>query len=78
LLISLGFSTAERFEASSLLPDGIFFIPKITILIYFIGPSYGKCGHTLEPFGIFYRNLVDIMAIRENLSSFGIFRHVLV
>jgi hypothetical protein len=46
------------------LPDGTyFFVPKMLILVYFRGAWNGKSGKIVWPLGIFYRNLVDLMAL---------------
>jgi hypothetical protein len=38
----------------AVLPDGIFFKPKILIWVNFGGPCIGRCWNILRSFGLFY------------------------
>jgi hypothetical protein len=63
------------------LPDGIYFMPKIPILLYFGRLCNGTFWYILWPFGIFYGPLVYFMAlwymlIYELLSYFPLLWYV--
>jgi hypothetical protein len=55
------------------LPDGIFFIPKIPTWVYFRGSWNVKCWSILSSFGVCYGNLVYFIAVWYIWWSFDIF-----
>jgi hypothetical protein len=55
------------------LPDVLFSNQKSQFWVNFWWPWNGKCWYILWQYGIFYRNLLQFMAVCYSLWSFGIF-----